>query len=619
MSFKDLFHFKKKKETLPGEIGKEIYPWIRFWNICFSVMTIVYVMVISGIPFDFIFFTVAISGIWILCVLQTISLRVVFQQFTHPLSEDLISFYQFGSNEKERMQLLKKLMMYPERLGLLIFILNIVFGFVWFFVGSSIAHFPPTTQLLLALNVVMGAYYAGMYATTFISQSVCARHGAEIVKKGIPKEEVEFRHFFGIKTNTLVALVILIPICLFNLFFYVLAWRTVQFSVDEGMMTNRNAFIRLGLIAYLSIVCHIFFSRKLFKRMMITVQSAKNLISGITKENLHKIAPEKTDLGNEFTYNIFLLNKIIDILQKLLKENLKISMDVIGSSNELSVIARETAVTSLQQNSGVKELLSVMEETDALSKTISEKIGEVSIVAKKTTDNIADGFDILKQNVQKLDEIKAANDITVDGIKKLTEKINGISDIVRIINSIADQTNLIAFNAEIEASSAGEIGENFALVANEIRRLTNSTIKSTDEIRRRITEIQHSSEQLLLSSQNGSSKITDETNIIIELNKRFEALKNSSQTMDYASEDIRKIIEQQTASFAQVVVTLRQISQASESFSVSTQKISELAQSLCTISENLRGILPKELLEEYNNQTESVLLPSSEISTSEVE
>ena len=89
--------------------------------------------------------------------------------------------------------------------------------------------------------------------------------------------------------------------------------------------------------------------------------------------------------------------------------------------------------------------------------------------------------------------------------------------------------------------------------------------------------------------------------------------------MDYASEDIRKIIEQQTASFAQVVVTLRQISQASESFSVSTQKISELAQSLCTISENLRGILPKELLEEYNNQTESVLLPSSEISTSEVE
>ena len=44
MSFKDLFHFKKKKETLPGEIGKEIYPWIRFWNICFSVMTIVYVM-----------------------------------------------------------------------------------------------------------------------------------------------------------------------------------------------------------------------------------------------------------------------------------------------------------------------------------------------------------------------------------------------------------------------------------------------------------------------------------------------------------------------------------------------------------------------------------------------
>ena len=88
-------------------------------------------------------------------------------------------------------------------------------------------------------------------------------------------------------------------------------------------------------------------------------------------------------------------------------------MDVIESSNELSVISRETAVTSLEQNSGVKELLSAMEETDALSKNIAEKIGEVSLVAKKTTENIVDGFNILKQNMQKLDEIKAANDITV--------------------------------------------------------------------------------------------------------------------------------------------------------------------------------------------------------------
>ncbi len=245
-----------------------------------------------------------------------------------------------------------------------------------------------------------------------------------------------------------------------------------------------------------------------------------------------------------------------------------------------------------------------MEQTDNLSKNIAEKIGEVSIVAKKTTDNIVDGFEILKMNMSKLDEIKSANDTTVEGIKRLTEKINGISDIVRIINGIADQTNIIAFNAEIEASSAGDIGENFALVANEIRRLTNNTIQSTNEIRKRIIEIQHSSEELLTSSQNGSNKILAGTKIINELNDRFEELKNSSETMDYASSDIKTIIEQQTSSFAQIVVTLRQITAASETFSTSTQKISDSAQNLCLISTKLKNLQPEDM-GEYNAEAES--------------
>ena len=179
-------------------------------------------------------------------------------------------------------------------------------------------------------------------------------------------------------------------------------------------------------------------------------------------------------------------------------------------------------------------------------------------------------------------------------IKALREGLaaNRVEWIAGIINGIADQTNIIAFNAELEASSAGSAGGNFSLVANEIRRLTNRTIRSTDEIRRRIVEIQHSSDALLSLSQDGSKKIAAGNQIIQELNARFEELKRTSETTDYASEDIKKIIEQQTASFAQIVITLRQISEAAETFSGSTQKISDSAQNLCVISEKLKNIQP---------------------------
>lgn len=178
------------------------------------------------------------------------------------------------------------------------------------------------------------------------------------------------------------------------------------------------------------------------------------------------------------------------------------------------------------------------------------------------------------------------------GIKSLSEKISGISDIALIINSIADQTNIIAFNAELEASGAGDAGRNFYLVANEIRRLTNNTIESTKEIRRRIIEIQRTSEALLLTSQNGNRRIAEGGRIADELNRNFDDIKVSSMAADDSTEDIKLIIQQQTAAFEQIVVTLRQIAAGVESFSGSTQVINQSAEGLCRVAEELKSIRP---------------------------
>ena len=234
-----------------------------------------------------------------------------------------------------------------------------------------------------------------------------------------------------------------------------------------------------------------------------------------------------------------------------------------------------------------------MEESDKLSREIAVKIGEVAVVARKTTQDVGDGFDVLKQNMHKLDEIRVANETTLNGIKTLGEKISGISDIALMINSIADQTNIIAFNAEIEASSAGDAGKNFYIVASEIRRLTNSTIESTKEIRNKIIEIQHSSEELLHTSKNGSVRISEGEKIAGELHTNFEDIKASSESADVASEDIKKIIQSQTAAFEQIVVTLRQIAAGAEGFSESTQTINNSAEKLCSEAEQLEKIQPE--------------------------
>ncbi len=552
-------------------------------------------------------------GIAMLLVLFTILLSILNSITTQDITEDLITVYNYESTTKERTKLLKQLMMMPAKTGFIVFTVFMLCGIAWIAFTVRYARLNLNSSIIMGTMFYIGSYFYTVHVMTGIVQKVCSKHATEIVKRGIQKEEIDKNHSFGLSSTVITSIHIFMPILLFSVLFYILAWRTYT-----SYTSTRIVYFRLILVGIISIISYYIYSTSLFKRMMISINNMKNLMSGINKENLHKTKFAPTDLSNEFMYNVYLINTIVEILQKILKESQRISLDVVESSNELSIISRETAVTSLEQNSGIKELLSAMEETDTLSKSIAEKIGEVSLVAKRTTNNITDGFEILKQNMQKLDEIKKANNVTVEGIKELTEKVSGISDIARIINNIADQTNIIAFNAELEASSAGEVGENFALVANEIRRLTNSTIQSTEEIRKRIIEIQHSSDELLISSKNGSKKILDGNQIINDLKQRFEELKLSSESMNYASEDIQKIIEQQTASFAQIVITLRQISDAAESFSGSTQKISNSAQNLCTISESLKKLQPEDVQNEAENSIKQTASKTAETANREV-
>ncbi len=590
MSLKEKFSKSKNASEKDVHFGNEVFSKLALPVIFAEILTMTICIAIAWENIRvFKLPAVIILGLAICVVLHLILLGLVNMLVTQGITEDVTSFYLYETTEKERTRLMKQLMIMPGRVGGIVFPLFLGTSAIWMAFFNKIAGLNLNSVILNSAILYVGAYFVSVYAITEVAQKICSNHASAIVRKGIAREEVEKRHYFGLTSTTITVLHIFAPILMLGGLIFVLAWRTYT-----SYTSSHIVFFRLILVGLISIIFYYLFSTALFKRMMRSINNMRDLMSGINKENLHKVKAANTDLSNEFMFNVYLINTIVEILQKVLKESQRISMSVVESSNELSVISRETAVTSLEQNSGVKELLSAMEESDALSKSIAEKIGEVSLVASRTTDNINEGFDILKQNMQKLEEIKRANDVTVEGIKVLTEKVSGISDIARIINGIADQTNIIAFNAELEASSAGEVGENFALVANEIRRLTNNTIQSTEEIRKRIIEIQHSSDELLAASQNGSEKILDGNQIINDLNTRFEELKASSESMNYASEDIKKIIEQQTASFAQIVITLRQIAEAAENFSGSTQKISDSAQNLCMISTNLKNLQPED-------------------------
>ena len=581
--------FKKKSEKkaeIKTSFEKKVYDAGLIPNLVTGLVTVLYMILTIQIPRESVVSAI-LWAVLISYILQFFVAPFTNRFLTKKISEDIEWFENYDTTEQERTRLIRQVMSLPEKIGFEVFIVFFLGVIAWISACEYFIGLETETKIMALCSGFLGSY-TGLVFAVEQTQKICSHFASKIIEKGISKAEIAQKHTFGTSSVKMTFFYIFGPIILINVFYMIISWRTCIKTLPFT-----QTIVRLVIIFIMNLIFYTILSTMIFKRMMRSINFTKDILLDMKRENLHKIKHSPTDLSNEFMYNIHLINTISDILQKILKITSDISSQVIESSNELSVISKETAATSLEQNSGIKELLAAMEESDSLAKNISSKIGEVSLVANRTTEVINDGFNILKQNMQKLSEIKQANDVTFEGIKSLSEKISGISDIAGIINSIADQTNIIAFNAELEASSAGESGQNFHLVANEIRRLTNNTIQSTNEIREKIIEIRHSSEKLLLASQNGSKKISDGNEIVENLYNNFTNLKESSQATDSSSEEIKHIIEQQTAAFEQIVITLRQLSEAAETFSVSTNNINISAENLCTISEQLQNLQPE--------------------------
>lgn len=585
--------FKNEKKSFEKEMmAAGLVP-----NLVAAFVLTVYVSALAGIS-NQVLVPVVILAIIVSIVLQFIIAPITNKLITKSLSDDLEDWERYETTERERTKLLKRVMSCPQKVALQVFIVFLSGAFFWTSSFYWLFHFDKETVILSFVSTFLGSFMATVLSMNY-SQKLCSSYGCRIVAQGVDKEEVYRRHSFGLSSVYMVLYHIIIPIILINGIFMLLAWRSSVYC----NFSSRAELIRFFVVCIFSAGVAISLSIMIFKRMMISINGMRKMLESMDTGNMHLIKSAPTDLSNDFMYNIYLVNSIIELLQNILNLSAEISKQIVEAGSELSVVSKETAVTSLEQSTGIKELLSAMEESDTFSREIAVKIKEVASVARKTVQDVSDGFELLKLNMQKLDEIRAANETTLNGIKKLGEKISGISDIAFIINSIADQTNIIAFNAEIEASNAGEAGKNFSIVANEIRRLTNSTIESTKEIREKIIEIQHSSEELLATSSTGSMKISQGGRIADELKVNFEGIKSSSESTDIASEDIREIIQQQTAAFEQIVVTLRQISTGAESFSESTQTINISAEKLCQEASKLESIQPEIIVD--NEKSES--------------
>ena len=284
-------------------------------------------------------------------------------------------------------------------------------------------------------------------------------------------------------------------------------------------------------------------------------------------------------------FEFFIVFRVIT--KTIQKSEKSISSNLLAETITLAEATKQSAENSQNQTAAVKEIVATMHDSTELANDIGEKIKEVTSLAEQSRDAVISGNQALQKNVDELLNIKNTNMLTIDGIKELNAKINGIWDIISIINNVADKTKIIAFNAELEASNSGEAGKNFHVVATEIRRLSDNIIDSIKEIRDIITEIQKASDTLIQDSEKGTAQIDSGCESAHDLENKFESIMQSSITTADSSNKILSNVEQLTGASEQIFITLQEIAKGIESFSQNTASISSSSETVKEIASRL--------------------------------
>ena len=234
-----------------------------------------------------------------------------------------------------------------------------------------------------------------------------------------------------------------------------------------------------------------------------------------------------------------------------------------------------------------------MEGSKNLSEQIAFKTTEVANLALETQELSSKGADLREANQDMMEDIRKQNQKIISEIRNLSDMIIRISEAIRIIDGIADQTKLIAFNASLEASSSGEAGARFSVVAAEIRRFADNVVESTHEIKQRIEEVQEASQTLISEANNGSRQIEIGYERMSEQKIVFENIVENSQNVANRSQQLSNLSKQQELASSQIFTALKEISAGVKQFVVATSSTSRIADSLNGMSEDLKDKVEK--------------------------
>lgn len=299
----------------------------------------------------------------------------------------------------------------------------------------------------------------------------------------------------------------------------------------------------------------------------------------------------KTEYKNDHKKMIDSINKLGESLEKVISDVTEAVQATANASSEISSSSEEMAAGAQEQSAQANEVASAVKQMTSTILETTQNTSQASSKAQSNGNVAQEGGKAVEDTINGMNRIAEVVTKAASTVKNLGKSSDKIGEIVQVIDDIADQTNLLALNAAIEAARAGEQGRGFAVVADEVRKLAERTTKATKEIAAMISTIQTETSGAVESMDEGTVEVENGKELALKAGESLKKIVGSTEEVRDLINQVATASEEQSSAAEQISKNIETITSVTQQSAAGIQQIARAAEDLNKLTYNLENII----------------------------